>query len=167
MKLINPVGVASCLTPGTRGSSGTYPVDVYLMTGDIPASDALINVVSAADMLTKFPTMAYKFTGLSITTNYAYNINQRTYKKTPIDALPFYPTINGDIKWAAIVFAGEKILYTDSIGLWDSAEACITLNSLTADTTKENILKDISLVIRDKSTYELYPNGIFNPPAQA
>ena len=162
MTLINPVGVAACLTPGARGSEGTYTCDVYLMTGDVPPSDFLVNIASAAELVSSFPVVAFKFTGISIVTTFNFAINQRTYKKTPVDALNFTPLSNGPIKWAAIVFPGEKIMYTDSVGLWDNVEACITLNSLVADTTKENILKDISLVVRDKSTYELYPNGIFN-----
>ena len=51
-------------------------------------------------------------------------------------------------------------MYTDSVGEWDDVEACITVMSVTATSTTENVLKDINIVIRDKSTYELYPNGI-------
>ena len=162
MIAINPVGISACLTPsGVRGSDGTYTCNVYLMIDDMPPADFLEEIVSEAELLTSFPQDTFKFTGLSIQTTFDFGINERVYKKTPVDALPFTPTKNGTIKWAAIVFPGEKIMYTDSVGLWDNLDACITINSLTADTTKENILKDINLVIRDKSTYELYPNGIF------
>lgn len=162
MTTINPVGIAACLTPGVRGSNGTYTCDLYLMAGDMPPAELLTSISSAVEMTTNFPVVAYKFSGLSIFTDFSFWINQRSYKKTPVDALNFIPIIAGSIKWAALVFPGEKIMFTDSIGLWDDLEASITLNSLEADPTKENILKDINLLVRDVSTYELYPNGIFN-----
>ena len=161
MIAINPAGIAATLTPGTRGSDGTYTCDVYLMVGDMPPAEFLEEVMSAAELVSSFPQVCYKFTGLSISTTYDYGINERTFKKTPVDALPFTPLQNGDIKWAAIVFPGEKIMYTDSVGEWDNVTACITVMSVPTVTTTENVLKDINLVIRDKSTYELYPNGIF------
>ena len=161
MIALNPAGIAACLTPGTRGSDGTYTCDVYLMNEDMPISDFLEEIASAAELVATFPTVAYKFNALSIQTTFDFGINERTFKKTPVDALPFTPVQDGTIKWAVIVFPGEKIMYTDSIGLWDDVDACITLNSLTAAIGTENILKDINLVVRDKSTYELYPNGIF------
>ena len=164
MIAINPAGISACLTPGVRGSNGTYACDVYLMVGDMPPAEFLEEMTSAAELIASFPQVTKKFSGLSIETTFDYGINERVYKKVPVDALPFTPEQDGQIKWAAIVFPGEKIMYTDSVGLWDNIEACITLNSLVADTTKENILKDISLVVRDKSTYELYPNGIFATP---
>lgn len=161
MIVLNPVGISASLTSGTRGSEGTYTCNVYLMIDDMPPADFLEEIASEAELLSSFPQDTFKFTGLSIQTTFDFGINERVYKKTPVDALPFTPTQNGNIKWAAIIFPGEKIMYTDSVGLWDNLDACITINSLTADTTKENILKDINLVVRDKSTYELYPNGIF------
>ena len=161
MIAINPAGIAATLTPGTRGSDGTYTCDVYLMVGDMPPAEFLEEVVSAAELVANFPQVTKKFTGLSISTTYDYGINERTFKKTPVDALPFTPLQNGDIKWAAIVFPGQKIMYTDSVGEWDNVNACITVMSVATVTTTENVLKDINLVIRDKSTYELYPNGIF------
>jgi len=160
MIAINPSGIAASLTPGTKGSSGTYTCDVYLMIGDIPPSEFLEALASAAEMVAAFPVVAKKFTGLSIATSYDYTIQQRKYYKTPVDALPFYTAIDGQIKWAAIVFPGEKIMFTDSVGEWDDKEACITIMSTNTVSTTENILKDINLLIRDKSTYELYPNGI-------
>lgn len=161
MIALNPAGIAACLTPGTRGSNGTYICDVYLMNGDIPQADFLEEIQSATELISTFPVVAYKFTGLSIFTKFDFGINERTFKKTPVDALPFVPAQNGEVKWAAIVFPGEKIMYTDSVGLWDDIDACITLSTKTMNTTKESILKDINLIVRDKSTYELYPNGIF------
>ena len=161
MIAINPAGIAACLTPGTRGSDGTYACDVYLMVGDMPEASLLENITSAAELVSTFPVVTKKFTGLSISTTYDYGINERTYKKTPVDALPFTPEQDGDIKWAAIVFPGEKIMYTDSVGMWDDVEACVTVMSVATVTTTENVLKDINLVVRDKSTYELYPNGLF------
>lgn len=161
MIVLNPTGIAACLTPGTRGSNGTYVVNVHLMLGDIPPTEFLEEITSEAELLATFPDVAYTFNSLSIATDYDFGINQRTYRKTPVDALPFTPVAAGDIKWAAIVFPGEKIMYTDSIGLWDNYAAGITLSATTVDTVNECILKDINMVIRDKSTYELYPNGIF------
>ena len=160
MLAINPAGIAACLTPGTRGSDGTYTVDVYLMVGDMPPAEFLEEITSATELITTFPQVTKKFNGLSIETKFDFGINERTYKKVPVDALPFTPEQDGEIKWAAIVFPGEKIMYTDSVGEWDDVEACITVMSITATSTTENVLKDINLVIRDKSTYELYPNGI-------
>lgn len=160
MIAINPAGIAATLTTGTRGSNGTYTADVYLMVGDMPQADLLENITSATELVSSFPNVCYKFTGLSISTTYDYGINERTFKKTPVDALPFTPELDGTIKWAAIVFAGDKIMYTDSVGEWDNVTACITVMSSNTVTTTENVLKDINLVIRDKSTYELYPNGI-------
>ena len=160
MLAINPAGIAATLTPGTRGSDGTYSVDVYLMVGDMPPAEFLEEITSAAELVATFPQVTKKFSGLSITTTFDYGINERTYKKTPVDALPFTPEQAGQIKWAAIVFPGEKIMYTDSVGEWDNVEACVTVLSVATVTTTENVLKDINLVVRDKSTYELYPNGI-------
>ena len=161
MIAINPAGISATLTPGTRGSNGTYTCDVYLMVGDMPPAEFLEEIASAAELVASFPQVTKKFTGLSISTTYDYGINERTFTKTPVDALPFTPEQAGDIKWAAIVFPGEKIMYTDSVGEWDDIDGCITVMSVATVTTTENVLKDINLVIRDKSTYELYPNGIF------
>ena len=161
MIAINPAGISATLTPGTRGSDGTYACDVYLMVGDMPPAEFLEEIASAAELVASFPQVTKKFTGLSISTTYDYGINERTFTKTPVDALTFTPEQAGDIKWAAIVFPGEKIMYTDSVGEWDDVEACITVMSVATVTTTENVLKDINLVVRDKSTYELYPNGLF------
>lgn len=160
MLAINPAGIAATLTPGTRGSNGTYTCDVYLMIGDMPPAEFLEEITSATEMVSNFPVVAKKFAALSIETSFDFGINERTYKKVPVDALPFMSEQAGDIKWAAIVFPGEKIMYTDSIGEWDDVNACITVMSVATTTTTENVLKDINLVVRDKSTYELYPNGI-------
>ena len=161
MIAINPAGISATLTPGARGSNGTYACDVYLMVGDMPPAEFLEEIASAAELVASFPQVTKKFTGLSISTTYDYGINERTFTKTPVDALTFTPEQAGDIKWAAIVFPGEKIMYTDSVGEWDDVEACITVMSVATVTTTENVLKDINLVVRDKSTYELYPNGLF------
>ena len=160
MIAINPAGIAATLTPGTRGSNGTYTCDVYLMVGDMPEASLLENITSATELVSTFPVVTKKFSSLSIETKFDFGINERTFKKVPVDALPFTPELDGDIKWCAIVFPGEKIMYTDSVGEWDDVEACITILSVTATSTTENVLKDINLVVRDKSTYELYPNGI-------
>ena len=160
MLAINPAGIAACLTPGTRGSDGTYAVDVYLMVGDMPPAEFLEEITSATELITTFPQVTKKFTGLSIETKFDFGINERTFKKVPVDALPFIPEQDGEIKWCAIVFPGEKIIYTDSVGEWDDVEACVTILATNTVTTTENVLKEINLVVRDKSTYELYPNGI-------
>lgn len=161
MIAINPTGGAASLTPGVRGSSGSYTADVYLMTGDVPSNDILESLSTASAMITAYAGYAYKFSGLTITTNYNYTTNERTFKKTPVDALDFTPLISGEVKWAAIVFSGEKIIFTDSIGNWDNDDAVITLEKLVCTANENNVLKDINLVIREKSTYELNPNGIF------
>ena len=161
MIAINPAGISACLTPGTRGSNGTYTCDVYLMVGDMPPAEFLEEITSATELVTNFPQVTKKFSGLSIETTFNYGINERVYKKVPVDALPFTPEQDGQIKWAAIVFSGEKIMYTDSVGEWDDVDGCITVLATNTVTTTENVLKDINLVVRDKSTYELYPNGIF------
>ena len=161
MIAINPAGIAACLTPGVRGSNGTYTCDVYLMVGDMPPAEFLEEITSATELITNFPQLTKKFSGLSIETTFDYGINERVYKKVPVDALPFTPEQDGQIKWAAIVFPGEKLMYTDSVGEWDDIDGCITVLSTDTVTTTENVLKDINLVVRDKSTYELYPNGLF------
>lgn len=160
MLAINPAGIAATLTSGVRGSNGTYVCDLYLMIGDMPPAEFLEEIASATELVSTFPVVAKKFSGISIETTYDYGINERTYKKTPVDALPFTTEMDGDIKWAAIVFPGEKIMYTDSVGEWDDIEACVTVMSIATTSAVENVLKDVNLVIRDKSTYELYPNGI-------
>ena len=161
MIAINPAGISACLTPGVRGSNGTYACDVYLMVGDMPPAEFLEEITSATELITNFPQVTKKFSGLSIETTFDYGINERVYKKVPVDALPFTPEQDGQIKWAAIVFPGEKIMYTDSVGEWDDVDGCITVLATNTVTTTENVLKDINLVVRDKSTYELYPNGLF------
>lgn len=161
MIAINPTGIAATLTPGTRGSNGTYVCDVYLMVGDMPPAEFLEEMTSAAELIASFPQVTKKFSGLSIETTFDYGINERVYKKVPVDALPFTPEQDGQIKWAAIVFPGEKLMYTDSVGEWDDVDGCITVLATNTVTTTENVLKDINLVVRDKSTYELYPNGLF------
>ena len=161
MIAINPAGIAACLTPGVRGSNGTYTCDVYLMVGDMPPAEFLEEMTSAAELIASFPQVTKKFSGLSIETTFDYGINERVYKKVPVDALPFTPEQDGQIKWAAIVFPGEKLMYTDSVGEWDDVDGCITVLATNTVTTTENVLKDINLVVRDKSTYELYPNGLF------
>lgn len=160
MIAINPAGISACLTPGVRGSNGTYTCDIYLMVGDMPPAEFLEEINSATELVTNFPQVTKKFSGLSIETTFDYGINERVYKKVPVDALPFTPEQDGLIKWAAIVFPGEKIMYTDSVGEWDDVDGCITVLATNTVTTTENVLKDINLVVRDKSTYELYPNGI-------
>lgn len=161
MIAINPAGIAACLTPGVRGSNGTYTCDVYLMVGDMPPAEFLEEMTSATELIASFPQVTKKFSGLSIETTFDYGINERVYKKVPVDALPFTPEQDGQIKWAAIVFPGEKLMYTDSVGEWDDVDGCITVLATNTVTTTENVLKDINLVVRDKSTYELYPNGLF------
>lgn len=161
MIAINPAGIAACLTPGVRGSNGTYACDVYLMVGDMPPAEFLEEMTSAAELIASFPQVTKKFSGLSIETSFDYGINERVYKKVPVDALPFTPEQDGQIKWAAIVFPGDKLMYTDSVGEWDDVDGCITVLATNTVTTTENVLKDINLVVRDKSTYELYPNGLF------
>lgn len=161
MIAINPAGIAACLTPGVRGSNGTYTCDVYLMVGDMPPAEFLEEMTSAAELIASFPQVTKKFSGLSIETSFDYGINERVYKKVPVDALPFTPEQDGQIKWAAIVFPGDKLMYTDSVGEWDDVDGCITVLATNTVTTTENVLKDINLVVRDKSTYELYPNGLF------
>ena len=161
MIAINPAGISACLTPGVRGSNGTYTCDVYLMVGDMPPAEFLEEITSATELIASFPQVTKKFSGLSIETTFDYGINERVYKKVPVDALPFTPEQDGQIKWAAIVFPGEKIMYTDSVGEWDDVDGCITVLATNTVTTTENVLKDINLVVRDKSTYELYPNGLF------
>lgn len=161
MIAINPAGIAACLTPGVRGSNGTYTCDVYLMVGDMPPAEFLEEITSATELITNFPQVTKKFSGLSIETTFDYGINERVYKKVPVDALPFTPEQDGQIKWATIVFPGEKLMYTDSVGEWDDVDGCITVLATNTVTTTENVLKDINLVVRDKSTYELYPNGLF------
>ena len=161
MIAINPAGISACLTPGVRGSNGTYACDVYLMVGDMPPAEFLEEITSATELITNFPQVTKKFSGLSIETSFDYGINERVYKKVPVDALPFTPEQDGQIKWAAIVFPGEKLMYTDSVGEWDDVDGCITVLATNTVTTTENVLKDINLVVRDKSTYELYPNGLF------
>ena len=161
MIAINPAGIAACLTPGVRGSNGTYTCDVYLMVGDMPPAEFLEEMTSAAELIASFPQVTKKFSGISIETSFDYGINERVYKKVPVDALPFTPEQDGQIKWAAIVFPGEKLMYTDSVGEWDDVDGCITVLATNTVTTTENVLKDINLVVRDKSTYELYPNGLF------
>ena len=161
MIAINPAGISACLTPGVRGSNGTYACDVYLMVGDMPPAEFLEEITSATELITNFPQVTKKFSGISIETSFDYGINERVYKKVPVDALPFTPEQDGQIKWAAIVFPGEKLMYTDSVGEWDDVDGCITVLATNTVTTTENVLKDINLVVRDKSTYELYPNGLF------
>ena len=161
MIAINPAGISATLTPGVRGSNGTYTCDVYLMVGDMPPAEFLEEMTSATELVASFPQVTKKFSGLSIETTFDYGINERVYKKVPVDALPFTPEQDGQIKWAAIVFPGEKIMYTDSVGEWDDVDGCITVLATAASTATENVLKDINLVVRDKSTYELFPNGIF------
>ena len=161
MIAINPAGISACLTPGVRGSNGTYTCDVYLMVGDMPPAEFLEEITSATELITNFPQVTKKFSGISIETSFDYGINERVYKKVPVDALPFTPEQDGQIKWAAIVFPGEKLMYTDSVGEWDDVDGCITVLATNTVTTTENVLKDINLVVRDKSTYELYPNGLF------
>ena len=161
MIAINPAGISACLTPGVRGSNGTYTCDVYLMVCDMPPAEFLEEITSATELITNFPQVTKKFSGISIETSFDYGINERVYKKVPVDALPFTPEQDGQIKWAAIVFPGEKIMYTDSVGEWDDVDGCITVLATNTVTTTENVLKDINLVVRDKSTYELYPNGLF------
>ena len=161
MIAINPAGISACLTPGVRGSNGTYACDVYLMVGDMPPAEFLEEITSATELITNFPQVTKKFSGISIETSFDYGINERVYKKVPVDALPFTPEQDGIIKWVVIVFPGEKIMYTDSVGEWDDVDGCITVLATNTVTTTENVLKDINLVVRDKSTYELYPNGLF------
>ena len=161
MIAINPAGIAACLTPGVRGSNGTYTCDVYLMVGDMPPAEFLEEMTSATELITNFPQVTKKFSGISIETSFDYGINERVYKKVPVDALPFTPEQDGQIKWAALVFPGDKLMYTDSVGEWDDVDGCITVLATNTVTTTENVLKDINLVVRDKSTYELYPNGLF------
>lgn len=162
MIAINPTGSAPCLIPsGVRGSSGTFTCDVYIMPGACPSAEVLESILTSTELITTYPSYIYKFSGLSIVTSYNYNTNERSFKKTPIDALEFNSLATGDAGWAAIVFAGEKMILTDSIGGWDDNEAVITLSAISCTQGTQNILKDINLIIREKSTYELNPNGIF------
>jgi hypothetical protein len=119
-------------------------------------------IYNEADLLSAFEnSLLYRFNGLTITTTFNWGINERSFKKTPVDALPFTPSKNGTIGWIAIVFPGDRIMFLDSIGTWSDIDKCIGFSSLTCDTNTINNLKDINIIVRDTSTYEKYPNGIF------
>lgn len=159
---LNIAGTAACLTPGDRGTDGNYVSDFYFMDGPIPDSNILKEIVAQEDFLTLYSDkIIYKFTGLNVNTIFSFGVNERFYKRTPVDALPFIAGKDGSIGWVAIVMPGNRIMFTDSIGLWDDQEAAITVSSYDCVLGQENIFKDFNLVIRDKCTYEVYPNGLF------
>ena len=158
----NITGVAACMTPGDRGSDGNYVSDFYFMNGQMPDADILSNISSTSELVELFSEeIIYKFTGLNINTIFSFGINERIFKRTPIDALPFNSLRSGEIGWCVVVMPNDKIIFTDSIGLWDDQEAAITISTKTCVEGEENIFKDFNLVIRDKSTFELFPNGLF------
>lgn len=162
MIAINPTGRAASLSPnGVRGNSGTYTCDLYLMQGTMPAANVLENIATSSELTSSYSNYIYKFSGLSISTIYSDITAERSFKKTPVDALEFNALSTGTVSWAVIVFSGEKMMFTDSIGNWDNDEAVITINNLNCVQNEQNILKDINLIIREKSTYELNPTGIF------
>ena len=167
MIALNPNGISACLTPGTRGSNGAYTCDVlifneYSEDSALPNPETLEAIISETDLLAAFgESLLYRFDGLTITTTFNWGINERSFKKTPVDALPFTPTKNGKIGWIAIKFPGNRFMFLDSIGTWSDIDKCIGFSSLTCDTGSINNLKDINIIVRDESTYAKYPNGIF------
>lgn len=164
MLAINPVGIASAMNPdATLKTSGTYTFDVYLMDGTLPDKSVLENIGTIAEFNTLYTSKnIYKFTGLSFTSTFDSTIQQRTYVKTPIDAIPFTPLINGTIGWFMMITTGNKMIFGDSVGNWDNATSNLTVDNLVCLTSQENILKDLNFIIRDKSSYEINPLGIFN-----
>ena len=62
MIAINPAGISACLTPGVRGSNGTYTCDVYLMVGDMPPAEFLEEITSATELVTNFPQVTLLIT---------------------------------------------------------------------------------------------------------
>lgn len=167
MIALNPNGISACLTPGTRGSNGAYTCDVLIFNeysegSALPNPETLEAIISETDLLAAFgESLLYRFNGLTITTTFNWGINERSFKKTPVDALPFTPTKNGKIGWIAIKFPGDRFMFLDSIGTWSDIDKCIGFSSLTCDTNTINNLKDINIIVRDESTYAKYPNGIF------
>lgn len=158
----NMAGVAACMTPGDRGTDGNYVSDFIFINGPMPEASVLKEIVTIDEFNALFGTeIIYKFTGLNVNTIFSFGVNERFFKKTPVDALPFISLKTGSIGWVAIVMPGNRIIFTDSIGLWDDEEAVITLSSKECVQGQENIFKDFNLVIRDKSTFEIYPNGLF------
>ena len=103
MIALNPNGISACLTPGTRGSNGAYTCNVlvfneYLPEQKLPNPETLEAIISETDLLAAFgESLLYRFDGLTITTTFNWRINERSFKKTPVDALPFTPTKNGKI----------------------------------------------------------------------
>lgn len=162
MRAINPAGLAAALTPGDYATDGTYTVDLLLMEGDIPAQELLKPLLTKAQLTTSFPNVVKEFAGLSLETKFNFGRQERTFKKVPVDALPFTNGQDGKIGWAAIVFDNGRIMFTDGIGGWNDVDKEITLDKIDPIANgQENILKDINIVVRDKSTYETNPNGIF------
>ena len=162
MKAINPAGLAAALTPGDNASDGSYTVDVLLMEGDMPLQELLKPLLTKEQLVAAFPSVVKEFLGLTMETKFNFGKQERTYKKVPVDALPFTNGQDGKIGWAALVFPEGRIMFTDGIGGWDDIDKEITLDKIDPiGVDQENILKDINIVIRDKSTYELSPTGIF------
>ena len=99
MIALNPNGISACLTPGTRGSNGAYTCDVLIFNeysegSALPNPETLEAIISETDLLAAFgESLLYRFNGLTITTTFNWGINERSFKKTPVDALPFTPTL--------------------------------------------------------------------------
>lgn len=165
MLAINPTGIASVMVPSAvLKGTGTYTFKVYLMDGVMPAKEILQPIMSEVEFNTLFAdSIIGKFTSISFNTSFDNTIQQRVYNKTPVDALPFTPLKSGTIGWFMMVTTGEKMMFCDSIGNWDDVDTNMTVSDIVCVQDQENILKDINFIIRDKSTYEIKPLGIFQP----
>jgi len=95
---------------------------------------------------------------------YTYDIEnkRRIIRKVPINAEDLTNEGTGTITYAAIVLhddrdpanPNEYIFFTDRVGEWGDENAIIIIDSLDCTADEANIFKDMSLVLRDTSTYE-------------
>lgn len=137
---------------------------IYIMSGEMPTTDELYEIGTAALFETTYASqIAAKITGLQFTYSYNRQTKERIIRKTPVDAIHFNMLVNGPIGWYAVKLTDvdantsgeESLFFSDSIGIWSDTERAVIMESLAADATQENIFKDFVLSIQDSLKTEL------------
>lgn len=172
MKVMNLPGMAYYLQPEGLDNLGDVTKTAQLLysstaefiffDGVIPTAEELRLVVDRADLITKYGArQLMSIPNITLSHTYNKDKKQRLIKKSPIDAVECSFTAVGTIGWVAIVFnnsAGiltNSILFTDSLGQWGDEYSMIILDKKTAtNATDKNVFKDVSLIVRDNSSYE-------------
>ena len=170
MRTLNFFGVASALLPKvatsiTAAQTNTSYAnnDIYFFDGSIPSYDILASVDSKTKLLSDFTEqLVCKYE--SITLDYSYDASnlRRTIKK-PIDVLEgTFLKDTSEITWFAVILneqtpeAGKNpILFSNSISAIEDDNKFATLAALSGSIGSEQLLREFSIILTEKSQFEV------------